>query len=504
MNETVIHFAKSIESKKPINEEVKVGKDILDLITTSMYVDPLNVYREYIQNAVDSIEVALEQSLSFEDEPKVNISFDLPTRSVKIMDNGVSLSNNDFLTRIISIGGSQKRGTKLRGFRGIGRLSGLGYCQELIFRGRTSKDEDIVEVTWDGRKLKERYRDPNYSETLGHLVKDVTSQRTFQDDSYPGRFFEVEMKKIARLRNDVLLNEKLIADYLGQTGPVDFHDDFKFKTEINDFLAKHNCKKIINIFINESEQVFKPHRNEIVFTNFVQDQIKKPLFKEFTNTDGDLLAIGWFLDHNYFGSIPKNLGISGIRLRTGNIQVGDDATSSHLFQESRFSGWVIGEIHILSPKIIPNGRRDEFEVGAKYQDLQNLITIHTKDFAKIIREKSSIRNQKKFYGIKFNLLSDLLDHLDNDLDPIIANGLYELIQESINETNHMIDKSMNGEELKLSLMESNKKIEARLKAESKGKIRNTKQSALIKRVLKNCKDFKEGIQLSNDLIKLLK
>ena len=35
-----------------------VGKDILELLSVSMYVEPLTMYREYIQNSTDSIDEA--------------------------------------------------------------------------------------------------------------------------------------------------------------------------------------------------------------------------------------------------------------------------------------------------------------------------------------------------------------------------------------------------------------------------------------------------------------
>ena len=46
-----------------------VGKDILELLTSSMYVNPLAIYREYVQNAVDSIDdaVAAGELASFSD-----------------------------------------------------------------------------------------------------------------------------------------------------------------------------------------------------------------------------------------------------------------------------------------------------------------------------------------------------------------------------------------------------------------------------------------------------
>ena len=41
------------------DEVVQVGKYTLESLTTGMYADPKIVYREYIQNSVDSLEHAV-------------------------------------------------------------------------------------------------------------------------------------------------------------------------------------------------------------------------------------------------------------------------------------------------------------------------------------------------------------------------------------------------------------------------------------------------------------
>lgn len=507
MNQVKIDISSLNIKQEKIKEEVIVGKDILDLITTSMYVNPLNVYREYIQNAADAIDLAKEKNLDFDDEPSVKISFDHGMRSVKIIDNGISLSQDDFLKRILSIGGSNKRGTNLRGFRGVGRLSGLGYCQKLIFRGRLNSNEDITELTWDGRILRQKYRDQTYTASLGELIKDITESRTFNDDSYPGRFFEVEMFKISRLKNDVLLNEKLICDYLGQVAPVDFKEDFIFKNEVNKFLEKYNLKNSIKIFIDGYGEVFKPHSNEISFTDFLKDKFSNVYFKEFLDSDNNLLAVCWYLDHNYYGSIPKQLSISGLRLRSGNIQVGDENITAQLFPESRFSGWVVGDIHILSPEIIPNGRRDEFEPNAKYNDLQNQIVIFTKEFGKLIRDKSNIRNQAKSFELKFDSIQRIIDYEYSDPDPIIDNALREYSLENISLIEALTDRNLENPEIiknineKIKLKKAALNVRFKLCDISKS---DSNKSKLIRKLLDNSKDFENTIHLSKEILNFLK
>ena len=63
-----IHKAR--EDWAPINDTPIIGKDVLELLSNSMYVNVLSVYREYVQNAADSIDIAKESSLLSKGEPE--------------------------------------------------------------------------------------------------------------------------------------------------------------------------------------------------------------------------------------------------------------------------------------------------------------------------------------------------------------------------------------------------------------------------------------------------
>lgn len=43
--------------------QTKIGKDVIDSITLSMYEDPRIIYREYIQNSADQIDIAVDQGI---------------------------------------------------------------------------------------------------------------------------------------------------------------------------------------------------------------------------------------------------------------------------------------------------------------------------------------------------------------------------------------------------------------------------------------------------------
>src|SRR5215472_10433657 len=134
-----------------------VGKDILELLSTSMYVDPMSMYREYIQNAADAVDTA--RSAGELDGPgRVEIRIDQPTRTVFVRDNGSGVRKDQFVHNLTALGGSKKRGTHARGFRGVGRLAGLAFCQELIFRSRQDGESQVHELRWDSREVRSLLR----------------------------------------------------------------------------------------------------------------------------------------------------------------------------------------------------------------------------------------------------------------------------------------------------------------------------------------------------------
>src|ERR1700730_16241961 len=130
---------RKISPSKP-NELVLVGKDVLELLSSAMYVDPRTMYREYIQNAADAIDEAERDGLYVDgSRPRISIAIDRSERSIRISDNGAGIPANAFAKRLTALGASKKRGSDARGFRGVGRLCGLAYCELLVFRTKSKE-----------------------------------------------------------------------------------------------------------------------------------------------------------------------------------------------------------------------------------------------------------------------------------------------------------------------------------------------------------------------------
>lgn len=377
----------------PTSTPIVVGKDVLELLSTSMYVDAMIIYREYIQNAADAVDEAREQgALPAKTSGQVDITIDAATRTIRIRDNGSGVPWPHFVERLSNLGSSAKRGSAARGFRGVGRLAGLGYCQELIFRSRVDSEDLVSELRWDCRALKGALRSTLNSKPITALIQEVVSVRRVAAERHPKRFFEVELKGVVRHRNDRLLSPTAVAEYLAQVAPVPFSPDFSFGPEIVTALHPHVRMGDLEIRINGArEPLYRPHRNRVEVGEGHFDSIVDLEVRELTGVDGGRAAVAWVLHHGYTGAIPVRALVKGIRFRVGNMQIGDNNLLEELFPEPRFNGWTIGEVHVLDPKVIPNGRRDSFEQSVHFDNLMNQLTPCAREAARRCRQSSISR-----------------------------------------------------------------------------------------------------------------
>ena len=122
-----------------MQQEILIGRDVLETLTSSLYEDPIIIFREYVQNSLDAFNIATEDtSLKF-DGFCVNIDIDQKNKDIVIKDNGYGIKDN-FSIIMLRLGDSDKLGSKGNiGFRGIGRLSGLLFCSRLTFENKVAE-----------------------------------------------------------------------------------------------------------------------------------------------------------------------------------------------------------------------------------------------------------------------------------------------------------------------------------------------------------------------------
>jgi hypothetical protein len=389
----------------PVAERPVIGKDVLELLSSSMYVNPLSIYREYIQNAADAIDEARQKQMLHTGEAgRVHITVDCDKRTVRITDNGAGLEPQSFVERLVAFGASRKRGSRARGFRGVGRLAGLGYCQELIFRSRTSREASVQELRWDCRKLKALLRNQQFSEHLEKLVSEVVAIRTVRDTTLPAHFFEVELLGIVRHGNDVLIDAPSIESHLSQVAPVPFAPEFTPGKRIEATIGRELNLGNIEIHINGSKRpIYRPHRDEFEVRKHTLDKFNELQIVTIPGSNGNLAAIGWILHHGYLGAFPSNSSLKGLRLRSGNMQIGEANLLDEIFPEPRFNSWVVGEVHIVDDRILPNGRRDHFEQNVHFRNVLSQLAPLARDLVRLCRSSSIRRNWMRQFdqGVAF-------------------------------------------------------------------------------------------------------
>ena len=371
-------------------DDVVIGKDVLELLSTSMYVDPMTIYREYVQNAADAIDEARTQGLLQPDEPgAVTVAVDAVARTIRIRDNGTGIPWTQFARQLSALGASGKRGSKARGFRGVGRLAGLGYCQEVIFRSRSSAEKSTSELLWDCRRLQASLRSVDFKGGLPEVIRDAVAIRRVSPDGYPERFFEVELRGVIRHRHDRLLSPPAVAEYLAQIAPLPFDPAFKFGAEIAATLEPHIDLGRLHLTVEGiAGPVYRPHRDRFEIGEDNYDAFKQLELIEIPGVDGKVAAVGWLLHHGYTGAIPAKAGVKGLRFRVGNVQVGDANLLEELFPEPRFNAWSVGEIHIIDQRIVPNGRRDHFQPNVHFNNVLNHLAPTMRDVARRCRTSS--------------------------------------------------------------------------------------------------------------------
>ncbi len=369
-----------------MTEPPVLGGELLRLVTAGMYDNPLMLYREYVQNAADAI--AAEGASA----GCVRITIDPLNSQITIVDDGTGLSPDEAVRRLIDVGRSPKDRSIDRGFRGIGRLSGLAFAEELHFTTRACGDSPPTRVSWNARALREFDFARVDAETA---IQESTTVSQVACGEWPKRFFQVTIDRISRHAASTLLNEEAVRSYLAEVCPVPLAASFPLSTGVGKLLKAHSDHLVLDIRINDdAQQIERPFRDAIPLKDDFRAPFETLEARIIPRIDGeDPAAVLWLAHTPYAGSIPRRLGVRGLRARVGNMQIGTDRIFEHLFQEPRFNGWCVGEIHVLDRRVVPNGRRDYFEAGPHLRNLENHIGAIAQEISSRCRRASSQRNK---------------------------------------------------------------------------------------------------------------
>lgn len=354
-----------------------IGAFVLETLTLGMYGEPRHTLREYVQNSFDGIRAA-QRTRFLTERGKVTIS--MGEDEITIRDNGMGVSTSQAWKTLTSIGASKKDRQRDAGFRGIGRLAGMAYCDELIFRTTFPGEAEISTLTFDCDALLKAMNpdeggDVELSGLLSRSIRMTTTADETQKDQH---FFEVALRGLSKAP-EILKNADEVRDYLAETVPVDFHPDWERRKAIEDRYRSNfgTSLETIDVFVKADESA------EQIFKHYGESY-------EHAKGEMDLESIEYFSGSGnrfwaWVGTMSESAAVTdwrtrGLRVRVRNIQVDGTEISESLFSRvkpsyGRFSTYYVGEIYIDPESVIPNARRDGFEENKDWLDIRSeLIT----------------------------------------------------------------------------------------------------------------------------------
>ncbi|MDO4822723.1 MAG: ATP-binding protein [Bacteroidales bacterium] len=420
------------------NSEIKKG--LINLLMFTLYSDEKTIYREYVQNALDSINKAIdERVLAQAKDGVVKIYIDERKKTIVIKDNGTGINANDAVRTLLDISASTKDGVNQAGQFGIGRLVGGGYCHELIFR-TTARGESIgTQITFDVDKIWHMVKeDP--TEYLATYVIDVCTTKEHFDVDEGEHFFEVTLNDVKSDSAPALLNREEVVEYLNMVAPVGYKPHFNnvliYKSTVDnpEFRALHEGLKKVQLFVDKTP-IQKQYELSIKGT---KDEINNLEYFKIEDETFGMLGWGWFALTKFTIQIPKDDSLACIRLRKHNIQIGDQnlLSGGSLWKEERGNSYFYGEFFVTHANIVPNGARDGLaptpETNALYaklreyfESLKNLYTKANEAKKSIDKIKEGIERWNKTKNLNDYNAKDLIDNKGiSKFDKLVKNATF--------------------------------------------------------------------------------
>jgi len=367
--------------------KINLGSDLIECLSWSLYENPIVLFREAIQNSIDAFSELQENWPKLQ----INLNLDQSKREISIKDNGPGLGDQDFNKILGTLGASRKKQRNLAGCRGIGRLSGLGICDEIIIsskiKGSEFENQCFIDAKGIKNKLKENNQDSDLAEFLSEFIKFSKNKCADNSQSY----FTVNYKNIIRLSGDYLLNPQTVEKYVCDIAPIPISGTSPIIKNIENLYKKFMLPYGIAISINENNNIIKKFDEKMFGSENKNLQFES---YEISSESSQVLGVAWFIHHDYLGALSSS-PFRGLRFRHKNILIGCEDTFSNLFKEQRFNRWTVGEVHSLDPSIRPSVKRDDFEPNASFNALAYKLKPHLFKVVQLARKSSVKRVEEK-------------------------------------------------------------------------------------------------------------
>ena len=415
-----------------------IGIDLLKMLMLQLYSNPRCIYREYIQNALDSINEAVRIGV-LKQVKDGRVSISITKDDIIIEDNGTGICSDKAVKFLTDIANSFKDGIDTAGLYGVGRLSGGGYCEILEFE-TTSKGEDVATiVSIDTKILRQLIEKKSIEVSAEDAMREICSTQTIPAKIEEHKFI-VRLKKVINSR-DILLDVDEIKNYITEYAPIDY--SVLFNSLINscpqtEFVTRHKQIDKIRVSLNDYSDIEKGYGVKVVGTD---DTIEKIRYFELPkHSKYGSLGWGWYAVTEFSVQINEEKdNCAGIRLRKHNISLDKNILNS-CFKESRGNKYFYGEIFITNDNIVPDSGRQGLAAGEEADALIAEIkryfadTLHQvyyrasklKTALKDARDFVNRLNNPEFEKATIQLAAKLQEHIDKFNKAATPNGKEEI------------------------------------------------------------------------------
>ncbi len=370
----------------------RIGKDQMRQYMGGLYENAMVVYREYLQNACDAVELALRENL-IPNRRQANIAVNIDTfnRQISIKDVGIGISKDNIGASLVSVASSQKYRQNLVGRHGIGRLNAANYCDKIVYETSFAGEDIKTSLTWDVKRAREICDDDALDWTVEQIIDEVTNEVTFTPEEDDKHYCKVTLVNV---NNDSLLDVNAVKSYIEQIVSVDYSTEFKdivrtpclLKPENEEFKQRFESLWVYQITVN-NVPIQKTYASE--YDDKVLGGMQ--LFVLHDEKTQEELAWGWYALNRRAEQL-SGLPFAFIRARHNNFQVGREDLLNGYHKNPTAASYVVGELHITHPNIHPTGTRDGIEGGIYRQRLEMALTKQFKYIYDLYNKASKFRS----------------------------------------------------------------------------------------------------------------
>lgn len=369
----------------PVEFDPYFGGFILETLTVGMYGESRNAIREYIQNGFDAIMAARSIKLLAPNAGTIEIRMATDRKSLVIRDDGTGLGVGVATSTLTRVGASKKKHDRNAGFRGIGRLAGIVFCDRLTFVTKARNEKEQTRVVFEAKELRAAMSPGKGSDaTAAQLLKRYVKAVRQPNLRAAEHFFEVRLEGLHDPPPECT-SPAHMADFVSEVAPVPYPADFPYREELAQAARESGIpiEEVIVTLVDGAKPpapITKRYGRSYTFETGATIELNACEIRR-SPTDRWWAWIGKKAESGAF----EDARTRGLRVRVRNIQIDGTEIMRQVFRDatqSRFQDYYVGEIFMKAAVLVPNARRDGFEEDARWRSVRLEFMPMAKDLGK--------------------------------------------------------------------------------------------------------------------------